>query len=128
MRIKAIAIATAISAIAASVPVASAPLSVRETFRIGQGGTTFCSAQSLATDKGLAAMFDVGYSVTCRDAALPVGKIYKLRDTSGGARRLVQKADGIRATIVNGAVTLENGEPTGAFAGQVIKGPFAAQQ
>ena len=48
-------------------------------------------------------------------------------DLPGGARRLVQKADGIRATIVNGAVTLENGESTGTFAGQVIKGPFAAQ-
>lgn len=46
-------------------------------------------------------------------------------DLPGGARRLVQKADGIRATIVNGAVTLENGESTGNFAGQVIKGAAA---
>ena len=43
-------------------------------------------------------------------------------DLPGGARRLVQKAEGIRATIVNGAVTLENGESTGHFAGQVLKG------
>ena len=43
-------------------------------------------------------------------------------DLPGGARRLVQKADGIRATIVNGAITLENGESTGNFAGQVLKG------
>lgn len=43
-------------------------------------------------------------------------------DLPGGARRLVQKAEGIRATIVNGAVTLENGESTGEFAGQVLKG------
>ena len=27
-------------------------------------------------------MFDAGYSVTCRDAALPVGKMYKLRDAA----------------------------------------------
>ena len=47
-------------------------------------------------------------------------------DLPGGARRLVQKAEGIRATIVNGAVTLENGESTGNFAGQVIKGAAAA--
>jgi N-acyl-D-aspartate/D-glutamate deacylase len=46
-------------------------------------------------------------------------------DLPGGARRLVQKADGIRATIVNGAVTLENGESTGSFAGQVMKGAAA---
>ncbi len=47
-------------------------------------------------------------------------------DLPGGARRLVQKADGIRATIVNGAITLENGESTGNFAGQVLKGARAA--
>ena len=43
-------------------------------------------------------------------------------DLPGGARRLVQKAEGIRATIVNGALTFENGESTGEFAGQVLKG------
>jgi N-acyl-D-aspartate/D-glutamate deacylase len=47
-------------------------------------------------------------------------------DLPGGARRLVQKAEGIRATIVNGAVTLEDGEPTGNVAGQVLKGALAA--
>ncbi len=47
-------------------------------------------------------------------------------DLPGGARRLVQKAEGIRATIVNGAVTLENGEPTGNFAGEVLKGELSA--
>ena len=46
-------------------------------------------------------------------------------DLPGGARRLVQKAEGIRATIVNGAVTLENGESTGEFNGQVLKGSLA---
>jgi N-acyl-D-amino-acid deacylase len=35
------------------------------------------------------------------------------QDLPGGARRLVQKADGIAATIVNGGVALENGEATG---------------
>ena len=49
-------------------------------------------------------------------------------DLPGGARRLLQKADGIRATIVNGAVTLENGESTGTFAGEVIKGPLARRE
>ncbi|HVC55976.1 MAG TPA: amidohydrolase family protein [Stellaceae bacterium] len=48
------------------------------------------------------------------------------QDLPGGARRLVQKADGIAATIVNGAVALENGETTGTYAGQVLKGPLAA--
>jgi N-acyl-D-aspartate/D-glutamate deacylase len=46
-------------------------------------------------------------------------------DLPGGARRLVQKAEGIRATIVNGAVAFEDGEATGAFAGTVLKGKLA---
>ena len=49
------------------------------------------------------------------------------QDLPGGARRLVQKADGIAATIVNGSVALENGRATGDFAGRVLKGPLASQ-
>jgi N-acyl-D-aspartate/D-glutamate deacylase len=48
------------------------------------------------------------------------------QDLPGGARRLVQKADGIAATVVNGAVALEGGEPTGYHAGKVLKGRLAA--
>ena len=48
------------------------------------------------------------------------------QDLPGSARRLVQKADGVAATVVNGRVTLENGEWTGATAGRVLKGPLAA--
>lgn len=48
------------------------------------------------------------------------------QDLPGGARRLVQKADGIAATIVNGAVAFENGEATGDYAGQVLKGRLAS--
>lgn len=44
------------------------------------------------------------------------------RDLPGGARRLVQKAEGIKATLVNGAMAFENGEATGAYAGTVLKG------
>jgi N-acyl-D-aspartate/D-glutamate deacylase len=47
-------------------------------------------------------------------------------DLPGGARRLVQKADGFLATIVNGAVAIENGAATGNSAGQVLKGRLAA--
>ena len=50
------------------------------------------------------------------------------RDLPAGARRLVQKADGIAATVVNGVVALENGRHTGNYAGQVLKGPLAAQR
>jgi len=47
-------------------------------------------------------------------------------DLPGGARRLVQKAEGIAATVVNGRVAFESGETTGDFAGQVLKGRLAA--
>ena len=47
-------------------------LTARDSFRVGTAGTIFCTAQSLATDEALKSMFDAGYSVTCRDAALPV--------------------------------------------------------
>ena len=50
------------------------------------------------------------------------------QDLPGGARRLVQKADGIAATIVNGAVAVENGEATGHSAGRVLKGRLAGPQ
>jgi N-acyl-D-aspartate/D-glutamate deacylase len=47
------------------------------------------------------------------------------QDLPGGARRLVQKADGIAATVVNGAVAFEGGEATGEYAGQVLKNRLA---
>jgi N-acyl-D-aspartate/D-glutamate deacylase len=48
------------------------------------------------------------------------------QDLPARARRLVQKADGIAATVVNGVVALEHGEWTGATAGRVLKGRLAA--
>jgi N-acyl-D-amino-acid deacylase len=49
-------------------------------------------------------------------------------DLPGGARRLVQKAEGIAATVVNGQVTLENGQPTGRVPGRLLRGPGARGQ
>ncbi len=42
-------------------------------------------------------------------------------DLPGGARRLVQKADGIAATVVNGAVTFRHGASTEVYPGQLIR-------
>jgi len=44
-----------------------------------------------------------------------------VRDLPTGAQRLIQKARGISATIVGGAVTFENGQHTGALNGQVLR-------
>ena len=42
-------------------------------------------------------------------------------DLPAGGRRLVQRVDGYRATIVAGVVTYADGEPTGARPGQLVR-------
>ena len=46
---------------------------------------------------------------------------YMVNDFPGGASRYVQRARGYRAVLVNGEVSLENDELTGARAGQVLR-------
>jgi N-acyl-D-amino-acid deacylase len=46
-------------------------------------------------------------------------------DLPAGARRLKQKATGLKTTIVNGQVLLKNNEHTGAHPGQLLRGPLA---
>jgi len=48
-----------------------------------------------------------------------------VNDLPAGARRLVQRARGIAATIVNGEVLLRDGKHTGALPGQLLRGPLA---
>jgi N-acyl-D-aspartate/D-glutamate deacylase len=43
-------------------------------------------------------------------------------DLPAGAGRLIQKAEGYRATIKNGQVIVENGEVTGAHPGRLLRG------
>ena len=42
-------------------------------------------------------------------------------DLPGGARRLVQRSEGIAATVVAGEILLEDGEHTGAFPGRLLR-------
>jgi N-acyl-D-aspartate/D-glutamate deacylase len=51
---------------------------------------------------------------------------YLVFDLPAGGRRLLQKAEGIVATVKRGRVTFRDGEHTGAFPGKVIRGPQAA--
>ncbi len=46
-------------------------------------------------------------------------------DLPAGARRLVQRARGFTATVVNGDVLLRDGKHTGALPGQLLRGPLA---
>jgi N-acyl-D-aspartate/D-glutamate deacylase len=46
-------------------------------------------------------------------------------DLPGGARRLIQKVDGYRATLCAGVTTWEGGQATGAMPGKLVRGPQA---
>ncbi len=46
-------------------------------------------------------------------------------DLPGGGRRLVQRADGYVATIVNGTTVCRHGESTGQLPGRLVRGPQA---
>ena len=43
-------------------------------------------------------------------------------DLPSGGRRLMQESRGYVATIVNGEVVTENGVPTGALPGRLVRG------
>ena len=47
-------------------------------------------------------------------------------DLPSGGRRLVQRAEGYRATLVGGVVVQRNGAASGALPGRLVRGPQAA--
>ena len=48
-----------------------------------------------------------------------------VNDLPAGARRLIQRARGFAATVVNGEVVLRDGQHTGALPGRLLRGPLA---
>lgn len=50
-----------------------------------------------------------------------------VHDLPGGARRLVQKSTGIKATLVGGDILVQDGCHTGAYPGQLLRGPLATR-
>ena len=74
-------LAAAVSLLAVETGSASArelPLSVRNSFRIGDAGV-LCTAQNAPADPRLEGIFDRGYRLTCRDAASDVGTLIAVR-------------------------------------------------
>ena len=51
-----------------------------------------------------------------------------VHDLPAGGRRLVQQIDGYRYTVKRGEVTYENGAPTGALPGKLVRGPQPAPE
>ena len=52
-----------------------------DSFRLGSGGGALCQVQARSQDPASRDMFDRAWSIVCRDAARPVGKLYALRGT-----------------------------------------------
>ncbi|HUF91682.1 MAG TPA: amidohydrolase family protein [Candidatus Limnocylindria bacterium] len=46
-----------------------------------------------------------------------------VHDLPAGARRLIQRAKGFAASVVNGEIVLRDGKPTGALPGRLLRGP-----
>jgi CHAT domain-containing protein len=70
----------------------SLPLSVRDSFPLGNGGNALCQVQSRSADAAIQGPFDRAWAVVCRDSALPVGYIFALRrDASDPAARLAER-------------------------------------
>lgn len=66
-------------AAAASSSAQAKPVSVQDSFPLGSGGGVLCQVQIRNSDPAIRGMFDRAYSIVCRDAAVPVGRIYALR-------------------------------------------------
>ncbi|MFD2499904.1 amidohydrolase family protein [Rhizorhabdus histidinilytica] len=49
-----------------------------------------------------------------------------IRDLPAGGKRIIQRAEGYVATIVNGVVTQRDGEPTEQLPGRLVRGPRGA--
>jgi len=53
--------------------------SLADTFRLGSSEGVLCQLQAQAVDPAIVDMFDRSYTIVCRDAATPVGRVYALR-------------------------------------------------
>ena len=73
-------IAGAAAALGSAPAAAQAPISLQDSFRLGTGAGVLCSAQVSGSDKAIVDMFDRAYSIVCRDASVPVGRVYALRE------------------------------------------------
>ncbi len=61
-------------------------------------------------------------------AALSLRPPHPVHDLPAGGMRLLQEARGYRCTIKRGAVTFENGKPTGELPGRLVRGAQTANQ
>lgn len=109
MRSRIIAAIVALAPLFAPAPASAQSISLQDTFRLGSGAGVLCSAQTSSNDAALKDMFDRAYAITCRDASVPVGHLYVLKDRGNdpAARLASLRADKVdcqpatRQTIEN---------------------------
>jgi N-acyl-D-aspartate/D-glutamate deacylase len=93
----------------------------------------FMVRRQTAETAALYGLHDRGLLVPGKKADINVIDFDRLRlmppemvfDLPASGRRLIQKADGYRATIKSGRVTFEGGDPTGALPGKLLRGAQA---
>ena len=83
--------------------------SLQNSFRLGTSGDTLCRVQSSGIDPAVEGMFDRAYSIVCRDAAQPIGRIYALRKAGGDplARLADLRRDKVRCAGASETRTLD---------------------
>ena len=84
------------------------PISVRSSFRLGSAGVV-CTAQVAPRDPRLLVMFDRAFTLSCRDAAGPVGTVVAVR-----------RAYPVDAPAVDGIAATAGQKPSCGAAGQVV--------
>ncbi len=63
---------------------------IRDSFPIGSNEGALCQVQSALADPAIDGMFDRVWTIYCRDAALPVGRLYALRSSPSVIARVDQ--------------------------------------
>ena len=58
-----------------------------------------------------------------KNLSIALSKNEEVWELPAEGKRLIQEIDGYRYTIKSGEVTFENGKPTGALPGKLVRGP-----
>lgn len=81
--------------------------SLADSFRLGSGGGVLCQVQTRGRDPAIRGMFDRAWTIVCRDAARPVGKLYELRGAEAQARLAEIRANEAQCPAAGTTETLD---------------------
>ena len=87
---------------------------LRDSFQIGSSEGALCRVQSDLNDSALTSIYDRSWTIICRDAAEPVGKIFALRGDA--MARIVARPGALSCEPVS---STDGGIPTAVCAGPI---------